>query len=67
MTLPRRWPGGGAGGWWVIGCKGMVGDLGVVGKGMVGDWMVGQGGRPDGAGGWWVIGWGGGREAGDGE
>ena len=30
-------------GWWVIGCKGMVGDLGVVGKGMVGDWMVGQG------------------------
>ena len=40
----------------MIGCKGMVGDLGVVGKGMVGDWMVGQGGRPDGAGGWWVSG-----------
>ena len=34
-------------GWACGSARGMVGDLGVVGKGMVGDWMVGQGGRPD--------------------
>ena len=52
----------------MIGCKRMVGDLGVVGKGMAGDWMVGQGGRPDGAGGMvgdWMGGQGG--RPGDGE